>query len=403
MKIAYVTMQFPVASEAFAAVEIRAFRRLGAEVTVLTYRAAAAGAGAMLAERGLETLQVDHGGPAAGLRGLLQMARKPTDSLWLIAVISRHCWRRPLQLLKALALVPRSLDLLHRLDTLRPDVVHLFWGHYPSLIGLLVRRRLPGTVVSLFLGAYDLEQRFALSRLLAHRAHVLLTHARANLPALAALGLPSERVRVSHRGIEISTSLPAPAKTRGLMVVAERLVPQKRTADILRLFAEVTKALSHAQLRVLGSGPEAAALKALAAQLGIERQVTFAGHVAHAEVFRHLAEAEVALTLSQSGSERLPNAIKEAMLQRCLCLSTRTAGIEELIDDGKTGLLVDGGDPAGAARRLLDVLSDPAAVARIGRQAQAQIVAHFDVDRLMAERLQIWSALCQARSPEVAA
>jgi glycosyltransferase involved in cell wall biosynthesis len=242
MKIAYVTMQFPVASEAFAAVEIRAFRRLGAEVAVLTSRAAAAGAGAMLAERGLETLHVDHGGPAAGLRGLLQMARKPTDSLWLIAVISRHCWRRPLQLLKVLA-----------------------------------------------------------------------------------------------------------------------------------------------------------------AQLGIERQVTFAGHVAHAEVFRHLAEAEVALTLSQSGSERLPNAIKEAMLQRCLCLSTRTAGIEELIDDGKTGLLVDGGDPAGAARRLLDVLSDSAAVERIGRQAQAQIVAHFDVDRLMAERLQIWSALCQARSPGVAA
>jgi hypothetical protein len=357
MKIAYVTMQFPVASETFAAVELRALRRQGAEVSVLAYRAAPPGAETLLAERDLAGLNVDQGGVGATLKGLLLILLRPGDSLFLLGTILRHCWRQPAHLVKALALVPRSLTLLQRIEALKPQVVHLFWGHYPSLLGLLVKRRQPKTVLSLFLGAYDLERRFPLSALLAGQADVLLTHARANLPALAAIGVDPAGVTVAYRGLEIPTPAPAPQKTRALM----------------------------------------------ARDLGIAKEVTFAGHLPHHEVFRHLAEAEVALTLSQSPSERLPNAIKEAMLHRCLCLAARSSGIEELIDDGETGLMVDAGDLEGAARRLSGLLGDPTAMARIGGQAQARILADFDADRLMAARLEHWSALLQEQRSGAAA
>lgn len=396
-------MQFPVASETFAAVEIRALRRRDAEVTVLAYRAPPMGAEAMLAERGLAGLPLDEGGAAATLEGLLLMLLRPGDSLYLIGTILRRCRRQPGHLAKALALVPRSLSLLRRLETLRPEVVHLFWGHYPSLLGLLVKRRLPDTILSLFLGAYDLERRFPLSTLLTEKADLVLTHARANLPAFAALGLDPQRVTVAYRGIEIPSPLPDPQKTRALMVVAERLVPQKSTAEALRLFAEVARTLPEARLRVLGDGPEKARLQGLAAQLGVADLVTFAGHLPQQEVFRHLAEAEVALTLSQSPSERLPNALKEAMLQRCLCLAARSAGIEELIADGETGLIAEADDRAGTARRLVALLKDPPALARIGAKAQARIAADFDVDHLMAARLQQWAALRRERQPGAAA
>lgn len=403
MKVAYVFMQFPVASEAFAAVELRALRRQGAEVAVLAYRRPPPDAQALLAERGLADLTVFQGGGAALLEGLWQMLLHPVDSLALISEILRHCWRRPLQLCKALALVPRSFSLLHRLETLKPDVLHLFWGHYPSLLGLLARRRLPRTVISLFLGAYDLEEAFPLSARLARAADLVVTHARANLPALKALGLNPAGVEVCYRGIDIAKPPPAPQKTRGLIVVAERLVPQKRTADALAVFARVAAAVPEARLLVLGAGPEQERLQGLAAQLGIDVKVTFAGHLPQTDVFRRLAAAEVALTMSRSRSERLPNALKEAMLQRCLCLATRSTGIEELISDGETGLLVDFEAIEDAARRLIDVLRDPAAVDRIGRHAQAHVLAHFDVDHLMAGRLQRWSSLCRIRAEEKAA
>lgn len=396
-------MQFPVPSEAFAAVEIRALRRRGNDVAVAAYRGAPAGAAQLLAERGLADLPVDQGGRGATLRGLGDMLARPADSLWLLGQILTSCAPRPGHLLKALALMPRSLAMLRKLEALRPEVVHLFWGHYPSLLGLLARRRLPETVISHFLGAYDLEQRFPLSAALARQADVLFTHARTNLPALAALGLPADRVEVAYRGIEIPPDPPAPEKTRGLMVVAERLVPQKRTADVLRLFAEVVQRLPEARLMVFGDGPEAEGLQALAAELAIAERVVFAGHVPQQEVFRALDTAEVALTLSQSPSERLPNALKEAMLRRCLCLSTRSPGIEELLRDGETGLIVEAGNPGAAARRLTDLLAEPETVARIGRQAQARILQSFDVDRLMAARLERWSDLSQRRKRGAAA
>lgn len=403
MRIVYVTMQFPVPSEAFAAVEIRALRRQGGEIAVAAYRGAPPGAAQLLAERGLADLPVDQGGSGAFLRGLVDMLARPADSLWLLGLVLKSCASSPGQLLKALALTPRSLTLLRKLEALRPDVVHLFWGHYPSLLGLLVRRRLPGAVLSHFLGAYDLERRLPLSAVLARQADLVLTHAHANLPALAALGLPADRVAVAYRGIDIPPDPPTPEKTRGLMVVAERLVPQKRTADALRLFAQVVRRLPEARLMVFGGGPEAGRLQALAGELGIAERVVFTGHVPQQEVFRALETAEVALTLSQSPSERLPNALKEAMLRRCLCLATRSPGIEELICDGETGLIVEGSDPADTARRLTDLLSAPERVACIGRQAQAHILAAFDVDRLMAERLQRWSSLAQQRKRKTAA
>lgn len=393
MKVAYVTMQFPVASEAFAAVEIRALRRLGADVSVLTYRGAAKGAAAMLAERGLGALEIKHGGPAAFLRGLAEAARRPTDCIWLAGTIIAHCWRQPGQLLKALALVPASFALLGQLEQGRPDVIHLFWGHYPSLTGLLARRRLPTAVISLFLGAYDLERRFPLSALLARRADLLLTHADANRPALRSFELPGDGVRTAYRGVDVPEPLPAPAKTHGLIVAAERLLPQKHSADVLRVFAALRRDAPAARLVLCGSGPELPRLQSLAQELGVADAVRFPGHLPHRTLLELLDQAEAVITMSRSLSERLPNILKEAMLRRCLCLSTRTAGIEELIEDGESGLIVGFGDVDTAAARLRSVLADLPATGRITAAAQAKIARDFDVDRLMAERLQQWSAL----------
>lgn len=397
VRVAYVTMQFPVASETFAAVEIRALRRLGADLAVLTYRGPGPGDSTRLADQGLADLTIQRGGLSVLPKSLMLLVLRPADSLFLLGMILRHCWHQPWHLLKALALLPRSLSLLDSIERLDPEVVHLFWGHYPSLVGLLVKRRLPRVIVSQFLGAYDLERRFPLSILLARQADLLLTHAKANLAALQAQSLADASPRVAYRGIEVTRPAPNPTKIPRLMIVAERLVPQKRTADVIRVFAKVAQEMPDARLKILGSGPEAKALKAMARSLGVDSLVDFRGHVPHKEVFDELSRAEVAITMSQSHSERLPNAIKEAMLRRCLCLSTRTSGIEELIEDGETGLLVDPGDVDGAARRLAALMGDAAKQASIIQAAQERIARDFDVDRLMGERLQQWSACLESR------
>ena len=55
-----------------------------------------------------------------------------------------------------IALIPMSFYMFEKLKKEKPDIVHLFWGHYPSLVGYLVKKNMPDTKLSQFLGAYDL-------------------------------------------------------------------------------------------------------------------------------------------------------------------------------------------------------------------------------------------------------
>ena len=79
----------------------------------------------------------------------------------------------------------------------------------------------------------------------------------------------------------------------------------------------------------------------LARALGIRESVEFRGQVTYDSVLAALASAEVLLFLSRHEAERLPNVVKEAMASRCICIVSRTPGIEELIPNGRIGFIVE--------------------------------------------------------------
>jgi PEP-CTERM/exosortase A-associated glycosyltransferase len=115
-------------------------------------------------------------------------------------------------------------------------------------------------------------------------------------------------------------------------------------------------------LRVLlvGGGRQEAELKRLAAELGIENQVVFAGRVPHHHVQRYydLIDVLVYPRLSMRLTELVtPLKPLEAMAQGRLVVASDVGGHRELIRDGETGTLFKAGDPealAGAVRLLLN-------------------------------------------------
>lgn len=399
LRVLYVTMQFPVPSETFAAVEVRALRRAGAAISVAALRPRPADCAATLAERGLADLPLDHNSLGASLRGLLVGLIRPRLSLFLIGRIFRHCASRPAHLWRSLMLAPRVLDLFARVERERPEVLHLYWGHYPSLLGLLVERFLPATMVSMFLVAYDLEMGYGCSGPMARKASVVWTLAEVNRPAIERMGVEPARIVLCYHGVEVPRARGRqPAKITQRIVVAERLIADKRTDDSLRVFQQVHRARPEASLVVLGKGPEQPALIHLARELGIANWVSFPGHLSHPEVFRHLARAEVMLSMTRHPAERLPNAVKEAMLQRCVCVVARSPGIEELLGDGSEGLIVAPGDIAAAADGIVRLFADPERLGSLGRRAYVKIAENFDIDRLTAHRLAVWrGCLAQRR------
>lgn len=398
MKIAYVTVRFPQPSEAFAAVDVRWLVGEGLHVVVLALRGPNPDHARMLRERALHRVPVECATAANTFRGAGWGLAHPGVTASLLAFMLRTTWPRPLHLLRSLYLVPSTLRCLAAIRREKPDVVHLFWGHFPALVGYLVRRYHPGIVLSHFLGAYDLEYGYGPSGPVARSADAVWTHAHANRPRIEALGVPPGRIHVVHRGIEVDDE-PATPKTPHRVVAAGRLIGVKSFDKAIAAFARAHRRFPDATLVVAGEGPERASLQRVARDLDVSGAVEFAGHLPQDELFAHLERAEVFLTMSCSPSERLPNVAKEAALRRCLVVTARSAAIDELFTDGVDAFVVPCHDVEAAAERLIRAFTDTALRERMGEAARARIVDSFDVRRTMARYLEHWRVLAAGRRP----
>ena len=81
------------------------------------------------------------------------------------------------------------------------------------------------------------------------------------------------------------------------------------------------------------------------------------------------------------------------MASACLCVVSRTAGIDELVEDGVHGFVVDYGDIAGAVERVDWAFRQPAEARAIARAGEARIYLEFDADVSMGEYRQQWEQL----------
>jgi glycosyltransferase involved in cell wall biosynthesis len=396
-------MQLPTTYETFAANDLRALRRLGVEISVHSLRPAHSAAERLRAEYGLSDVLLTHNSLAASLAGIGIALRQPAAFLSLAGWVVASTWRNPGHLLRSLILLPRVLHIVEAICRERPDVVHLFWGHYPALIGQLIRKRLPGTVLSLFLGAYDLTWNYGGTAAVARAADLVWTHARENVPAIAKLGVDEDRIAVSYRGVDLryfgQSNRP---KVPRRIVSASRLSRTKAVDDVLKIFARVLREWPDASLILLGNGPERTHLESLAVTLGVAHAVDFRGRVTQETVRAEMAAAEIFLLTSRGEAERLPNVVKEAMASRCLCVVTESPAIDELIQDGVHGYVVPQGDVEAAAQRISRVFAGEMDVAGILDEAAQHLRANFDVERSMQLYLDRWSQLVQGIEPRPA-
>jgi PEP-CTERM/exosortase A-associated glycosyltransferase len=118
------------------------------------------------------------------------------------------------------------------------------------------------------------------------------------------------------------------------------------------------------KIRVLlvGGGPQDAALKEQARQLGVSGKVIFTGRVPHADVQRYynLVDVLVYPRLKMRLTDLVtPLKPLEAMAQGRLLVASDVGGHKELIEDGSTGVLFAAGDPLALAEKVLGLLAAP--------------------------------------------
>jgi len=120
-----------------------------------------------------------------------------------------------------------------------------------------------------------------------------------------------------------------------LLGTVGRLVAKKNHALLLQAFAAADLP-ANTSLLLVGSGPEEARLKALCAELKIENQVVFAGHIPDA--FRYLRALDI-FVFSSGDAEAFGIVLLEAMLAEVPIISSNASGPAEVVGD--TGWLFD--------------------------------------------------------------
>ena len=162
-----------------------------------------------------------------------------------------------------------------------------------------------------------------------------------------------------------------------------RLVEKKGTDVLLEALARLPKNL-HWRLVHAGGGPLGAALERRARALGIAERVQWRGARTQVELLADYRAADLfalASRVARDGDrDGLPNVLAEAQSQGLACVATEISGIPELVENGRTGLLVAPDSPGELSRALQALIVDPARRRALGEAGRQRVQARFGLE-----------------------
>ena len=400
MKLAVIVTEYPKSTETFIYRDLIKFAELGAEIRLYH----------LTKFRGDQTLHafaaptrdwaryIAFGGAAArrafGHAAITQPAALAQVATQIVRAYRPH----PKMLAKSLALIPKALAIAQDARRWGATHVHAEFAGHPATVAW-IGRRLGGLPYSVSCRAHDI---FRTQALLAEKlgeaaaVRTVSSFGRAFLQR-SVKGMRNRDIRVIHSSVDVARiapieTLPSIAPFRILYVGA--LEPKKGVEHLLDALSQVGDRLGDWRLDLIGSGPEAAALRTQAATLG--DKVRFRGSQPFEAVAAAYAEASVCVAPSVIGpdgrQEGIPNVMIEALAYQRPAITTNISGIPELIRDGDTGLLVPPADAAALAAALVRIRDDPAAALAMATRGRAHVAAEFDLPANARRQLALFAA-----------
>jgi len=177
-----------------------------------------------------------------------------------------------------------------------------------------------------------------------------------------------------------------------------RLAEQKAPEVLLHAFSTVRREVPGAHLVFVGEGPLREALRAEAEELGIGGCVHLLGERGDVP---ELLSAMTVFALP-SRWEGVGRALTEAMYLGLPVVSTGVNGAAELVQDGVTGLVAKGDDPADLAEKILRLIRDEPLARRLGQAARARVVERMSAETMVDATARLYEKLLAERSPRAA-
>lgn len=277
----------------------------------------------------------------------------------------------------------RSLLAKHDVDVLHPhgykaDLYALAAASRNRVALLSTSHNWPSNLLSMRVYA-------GLDRLALRRFDKVIVVSDAVADVLRRWGVAAEKVALIPNGIDLDRFRSAVPKLRNeigvnrpLVGFVGRLVPEKGGALLMRAAKQVLAVYPNATFVLVGEGPAHQEWKALAGELGIGKQVVFAG------VRDNMSEvyASFDMVVLPSLIEALPMCLLEAMAAGKPVIATRVGAVPRLVVDAQTGLLLEPADHNALATAIIRLLGNPDLACQLGQNGRAHVVQNFSAEAM---------------------
>lgn len=187
-----------------------------------------------------------------------------------------------------------------------------------------------------------------------------------------------------------------------VFIAVGRMVEKKAPLLTLQAFLIVSQKHPEARLQYVGDGPLMRQCEQFVAENGLADKVAFLLARKPDYIAQALQQARCfvqhSITAADGDSEGTPVAILDAGLAGVPVVSTRHAGIADVVINGETGFLVEEGDVAGMAAHMESLLDNPAMAHAMGLKASEHVLKNYSVPVTIN---QLWEALQFAYSKKI--
>lgn len=382
-RILLVSELFPPAVGGSAALLANIYGRLdGFPVTVMSDPARSGGSGTPIAQSSRTWTSIN-----GRLRGLRSPAE--IEQVWRIARAIRQNWRADANVVvHAARPLPEGLPALVAKSMGVTGPRYACWVHGEDLAVAMTSR----------------EHKF-LAGIVCRNASMMLCSNGFAARLVASLGVPEDRIRVVHPGVDIERFHPAVdgeaerkhLKGHPILLTVGRLQRRKGHDTTIRAVALLKNKFPRILYVIAGIGEEQARLAQLTKDLAVQPHVVFAGPVGEERLPHLYAACDLfVMPTRQDGRdvEGFGIVYLEAAATGRATIGGNNGGVPEAVEDGTTGLLVSGEDPAELADKLDLLLSDNEQRLRMGAAGRDRVCERFTWEhgaRLISE---IQEGLC---------
>lgn len=301
-------------------------------------------------------------------------------------------WFRMARLIKE-----EGIDILH-IHSLDPDAVS----------GRFVRNipKVETEHSSRFLRDMETGKSLVLNKWLMNSADFVIGTSQELVEAVIKLGINKDKTRFISNGVDAGRFHPGVGGVgikdkygvkpgEPVILCSRRLEPKNGVGYLIESIPRVIEASPDARFLVVGDGNEGEKLRQRVSELKISNEVIFTGRVANSEMPAYYAISDIVVLPSLMEATSIAGL--EAMATGKPLVATNIGGIPQIVDDGKTGILVPAGDSEKLAQGMISLLKDDTKRRTMGIAARKKVEADFSWDIIAQETLGLYNEVIELR------